>query len=233
MPIRVLSWNMYYGNINNTSPAQRFEQILRIASQNDVDIVFLQEHPGITSGFTNNAGLLHLNNPIPPNYAYAVFPEMANHIGNRLSLSNRAYAIVWKNTCNLNAVAYFNQNHFVNHPALGSHLRCPVQYQIRYNRRDYNFFNWHNEVGNAAQVGLNIFTQHQLPANTVLVGDLNLTAHQVNQFAFFNNWDDVVVDDDYIEGVDHIMSPLPCVPVLGMILDFVSDANHFPIAADI
>ncbi|RKP52469.1 endonuclease/exonuclease/phosphatase family protein [Trinickia fusca] len=229
MPIRILSWNIYYGNVNGLTPVQRLNQIAVIAEQNNVDLVFLQEHPGSGSQFVDANGLLTGAN-IPNGYQYSVFPEMAGNIANRVSASNRAYAVLSRNTCALGAPAYFQQNSFIQQ--VGSALRCPVTYQVVHNLTTYNFFNWHNEVGNMATFGMNAFTHLPLPQNTILVGDLNLTSAQINGYAFFNHWDDVVVTTP-IQGVDHIMSRLACHPVMGGLLNFVSDANHYPIAADV
>ncbi|MFN7118532.1 MAG: endonuclease/exonuclease/phosphatase family protein [Saprospiraceae bacterium] len=231
MPISVLSWNMYYGNLPNSTPVQRFNHIAQIAANNNIDVVLLQEHPGITSNFVHPNGLLN-GAVVPPNYQYQVIQEMNANIHNRASASNRAYAILFRNTCALANTSYFNQNNFI--LPTQSYLRCPVQYQITHNYINYNLFNWHNETGNWAADGINIFTQQALPPNTILIGDLNLTAHNINGIHFFNNWYDVVAAHvNHIFGVDHILSLLYCNPIIGNQLNFISDANHFPIAANV
>ena len=84
-----------------------------------------------------------------------------------------------------------------------------------------------------ASTGMTIFTHQSLPNNTILLGDLNLTARQIDQISFFNNWCDIVVNTPQIQGVDHILSQSISHPVLANVLNFTSDANHFPIAGDI
>ena len=125
MSIKIISWNMYYGTVHQTTPAQRFDRIMAIANTYQVDLVFLQEHPGISSQLTDQTGRLLGISPIPANYNYHVIQEMDHRITDRVSSSNRAYALLIKNTCQLSDVSYFNQSQFVNHPQLQSYLRCP------------------------------------------------------------------------------------------------------------
>ncbi|MFK8046023.1 MAG: hypothetical protein AB8B72_11045 [Crocinitomicaceae bacterium] len=233
MSIKTLSWNMYYGSVHQTTPCQRFNRIMTIANTFQVDLVFLQEHPGLSSQLTDQTGRLHGISPIPSDYNYHVIPEMDHYITDRVSASNRAYALLIKNTCQLSDVGYFNQSQFVNHPKLRSYLRCPVHYKIKHLGITYNIFNWHNEIGNLAKTGMKIFTRQTMPNNTILLGDLNLTVNQINRISFFNHWYDIVVNTMQIHGVDHILSKQLSHPVLGNVLDFTSDANHFPIAGDI
>ncbi len=233
---------MYYGNASRypqigglavSSPVQRFNNIVQIAAQNQVDVVFLQEHPGYTSQFTDHNGFLN-QAQVPPSYHYQVFPEMNPQITNRVSASNRSYALVFRNSCVLNQTQFFNQANFVN--PLNSALRCPVLYEINKNGTGYFFLNWHNEVANDAYAGMNILVNtitNNYPQNTIIVGDLNLSARDIDHYIFFNNWYDVVVDQQGVHGVDHILTLLNNVPHMGNDLDFVSDANHYPIAADI
>jgi hypothetical protein len=234
MSIKILSWNMYYGDLsrNDSTPAGRFNHIIHLAVQNSIDVIFLQEHPGISSQFTNPEGYLTGTGGLTPNYEYFVFQEMANDISNRYNQSNRAYAVILRKGFQLN-MSYFHQNSFVNNPQLESRLRCPIQCEIIANDITYNFFNWHNETGNMAQQGIDIFTELQQPPNTVLVGDLNMSANRINQIPFFTDWYDVVVNDENVNGVDHIMSLLNCTEILSNELDFWSDSNHYPIAAQI
>ena len=136
MSIRVISWNIYYGDIGKETPADRFNKIATIASANNVDVVLLQEHPGATSKFVGVNGLL-IGAVVPVGYTYEVFPEMASNITHRVSASNRAYAILYKSTVTLGSTSYFQQAAFVDGP-LKNYLRCPVKYAVTHGGTAYN-----------------------------------------------------------------------------------------------
>lgn len=234
MPIRVITWNLYYGNCATqpqfngaaTSAVERLNHIANYANGQNVDVVFLQEHPGATSGQVDGNGrLLGANTH---GYNYTVFQEMPGALAPRVSLHIRAYAILTRPGIVLGPMQYFNQNDFRQYPG-GPYMRAPVLTPIGNGHTNYNFLQWHNQVGNDAATGMDILTgllAANLPANTVIVGDLNQTSNQIDNYAFYNNWIDVVNNNNQ-NGVDHVLSSFQANPAFN--LDFMSDPYHFPI----
>ncbi len=239
MSIRVLTWNMHYGSCSSipqcngvtTSPLERLEFIAAFANNSNIDVVFLQEHPGGSSGAVDHHGQLPGANL--SGYGYSVFPEMAGNINNPTSASNRAYAFLVKPGVVLGNLGYFNQQYFTLNQGL-SYMRAPAAVDITANGSTYHFLHWHNETQNNAKSGFNILTsllRQNLPQNTVVIGDLNITSNYIDQNNFYNQWDNVVNNSNAKLGVDQILTPLQTDEYIH--LDFISDANHHPLLCKI
>lgn len=234
MPIRVVTWNLFYGtcgsqpqfNGGSTSAVERLNAIAGYANLNNIDAVFLQEHPSPTSQQTDNQGLLIGHNT--QGYAYHVFREMSSFYPSNVSSIIRSYAVLTKPGVVLGNMSYYNQASFRQYNG-GPYMRAPILTPITVGVTNYNFLHWHNQVGNDAQTGFNILTQiliHAMPQNVVIIGDLNVTSNFVNNHNFYANWDDVV-NNNFQNGVDHVLSPYNAYPAYN--LDFMSDPNHYPI----
>lgn len=238
MPIRVLTWNMYYGRSNadrqfdddETFPVDRFNFIAQYAHDYNIDVVFLQEHPrGAT--YCDHHDMITGN--LRAGYGYRVFREMATGITNRVSSSNRSYAVLTRPGVVLGVTSFFHQNEFQSYHG-GPFLRAPLLTPITAHGSTYNFLHWHNETGVDAQMGFRTLTrllQHNVVNNPVIIGDLNVNSDFIDLYNFYNNWDDVVNNFNPTLGVDHILTPLTAHPVSH--LNFVSDANHYPLFCDL
>ena len=230
--MRILTWNIYRGTINNytinnlpaSQPVQRMQIIMDIAIQNNVDVVVLQELP-------NDGGHFYA----PQGWGIQTIAEHAS-MQYACSSFNTLYAILWNTatttTTNVQGtIQRFNQQSFF--LPTGCEMRAPVYLDLTCNGTAYRVFNWHNETGAWADTGVQILSQQAFGANTVIGGDFNRNYTVVNTY-FNNTWTDIVGVNGAINGVDHILSNVAnCNPVMGGLLDFTSDANHWPVAADI
>jgi len=226
--MRVLTWNIYRGTIPYytingqaaATPDERLNIIMDIAVQNNVDVVVLQELP---FGFVVN----------PPHGWNAATIEEHPSMQYACSSFNTTYAFIW-NAATVQSygnIQYFNPETFV--LPTGCLLRAPVFIEVTHNQTNYQLFNWHNETGNWGDSGLEILSQQQFYANTVIGADFNANYQHVDWY-FNNQWVDVTGVNGTIDGVDHILTNvLQTNPVLGNELDFTSDAYHWPVAADI
>jgi hypothetical protein len=238
--MRIITWNIYQGQIQGktingqpaVTPVQRLNIILQIAQANNVDAVFIQELPA--------GGALPAGTVLPGGWQSATISEHQAGAQPLCSNFNTTYGFFW-NTATVNVanpvIARMNP---LFTQITGCIMRTPVYLNMVSGGVNYTAYNWHNEAPNVdADRGLSLLAGRignaVNPPVTVVAGDFNRTSAQVDQY-FNNNWTDIVAAGPGGQnGVDHILtnSQNGNGPILGNVLDFTSDAYHWPIAGDI
>ena len=259
---RLLTWNIYNGalpappNVGAT-PMDRLAHIAGICVNNNIDITCLQEVPQADLDNTLNFG-----NPGPNTNVTNTLNNFAGFQGNftvlqgyaennpnlaRASNTTDGYLIIYHNATFQNGNGqpiYYTPNQFRNQA--GIYLRPPMMVDLIDNQNGITtVMNWHAETGPDAERSVRILN-HQLGradnvANTTVVGgDFNVrrfnnvfpTAHH------FIGWQHIQVTYCTLPGgvqtvgLDHILTSVPSNIILGNILNFTSDAYHYPIAAE-
>jgi endonuclease/exonuclease/phosphatase family metal-dependent hydrolase len=231
--MRILTWNLYRGTRNGhqihglpaATPVERLNLILDLADHNGVDIVVLQELP--------RGGNLPIGTIVPNGWRSATISEHDAEVTVMAASFNATYGIFWRHatTRSDGNINRFIPNQFV--LLTGARLRAPVYLEMRHNEVEFTLFNWHNDTGNWANDGLQIFASRNLPTNTIIAGDFNRKRNDISS-SFDNAWSHVVGVNGTIRGVDHLLTTIGDLhPTMEGMLDFVSDSNHWPLAADI
>ncbi|MGX7826407.1 endonuclease/exonuclease/phosphatase family protein [Actinokineospora sp. 24-640] len=256
-----LTWNVYHGTLPTSTPVQRVEKIVRLGVNHGVDVICLQEcpqgildsnvplgPPGPTTPFVRA-----LDNAVPGWSAYynvlQVYsqdnpnnPQWVNSTDGYLIFYRTA---VFSGHANL---GYYYPRNFQD--PIGNHLRPPVRVDLRLAAGGgVTVLDWHADTG-GPQVACAVAVLNHLlgaaqnqPSPTAVCGDFNYAGSLNNllQGAVthpFSRWDDssVYITDDqgqaFANGLDHILTSESSVFVLDNVLDFKSDAYHYPFAVD-
>ncbi len=256
--MRIISWNVYYGTLNNNfvsnqtlnmqnvslvSPTDRVRYILLLAAYYNVDVVVLQELPGalpplLNGGvqgpgqitFNHNIGI---NNTIQVNFNYATIREQLVPPGYaNLSASNRNYGVfINANIQNLQWAqppTYYLPLTYIAY--LKVLARPPIHFAVAKNNTLYNLFTWHNEIAPNAIPCLGQFANNLQQNGPVQRPVLagDLNVYIQSIHQFFNN-----NWTDCYDGLDHILYYGNAQHVPGLVheLNFRSDA-HYPVSSE-
>lgn len=256
-----LNWNIYHGTLPTGTPTQRVEKIVRLGAGHGVDIICLQECPqsildqNVALGQPGPTApvVLALDNAVPgwSNYytALQVFSQDNPNTPNWVN-SKDGYLIFYRRAAFAGHanLGYYNAGAF--RDPIGNYLRPPVTVDLRRAAGgSVTVLDWHADTGGpqvACVVAMlnRLLGQAQNQANpTVVCGDFNYAGPIDNLLQGvvahpFSGWDDfsVSITDNngqaFANGVDHILTSQPSVSVLDNVLDFKSDAYHYPFAVD-
>jgi endonuclease/exonuclease/phosphatase family metal-dependent hydrolase len=257
-----LSWNVYDGTINGSTPAQRIAQILALANQNTVDVVCLQEVPQslLDATIAGGFGVPGVNSPIVVSlnaamagwnnayYALQAYSE-TNPTGAAAATTTDGYLIFYRAATMQQGYAglgYYNAAAFI--LPTGAYLRPPATVNLTFaNGQPVTVMNWHADqaavwameaLGRLNQLLGHASTQPHL---TVVMGDFNYGPVNnliLGQQAFpgWTDWSTVIQDANgttIANGLDHILTSAPSVNWLTGQLGFTSDSYHFPICIKI
>ncbi len=261
MPITILTWNVYHGNIAGNppgmqTPMQRISMIANICDVNNIDIICLQEIPGGLLDPLVRFGVPAPGSPIPAGLPanvladYTILQALSENNSNtpQATPTNDGYLILYRTAVfpGLVNFDYFEEDDFKN--LIGAFLRPPVEVQLTdVAGNTIHVMNWHAEAdGGGAGWSLEIlnsFIDNLMtgPPYTIVAGDFNVRGDFGTVFggqANFTNFDNVFATypgaaGNTISGLDHILVNGNATPILEMLLNFRSDAYHYPIAAEI
>lgn len=176
MPIRVATWNVYYGVVNGETALQRIQ---RFINNSLFDIAVFQEVPQALLPIAGNLNL-------PPNIAVVTMDTEYPPGTTPNSVSAVCYLIVF-NTLRVTLVPntlpfFFQPQAFV----IGNNVqgRPPVQIQFVEvgTNTAFNVLTWHNEIGGIATL-LNDVLGHgvnnQVAGLWIIAADLNVNANAI------------------------------------------------------
>lgn len=255
MPITVLTWILYHGTINNVTPMDRLTNIATICMNNNVDVICLQEVPQ-----ANLDAAVQFGAPGPgaavrvalngiggflTNYTVLQALSENNPTGTQQMTTADGYLIIYRNAAfpgNWANFTYYNAGNFTS--LAGTSLRAPVRVDLTDGGGTvHTIMTWHADTGPNADRSLQILNGLLPPAAqtgnpTTVVGDFNVRGDFSGVFGGqpnFVGWTNIVATYPVPAGVlnsglDHILTSRPANPVLANLLNFVSDAFHYPIA---
>lgn len=123
---------------------------------------------------------------------------------------------------------------------VGRYFRPPVGIRVSHGGHDYYIYNWHSEaaaVSATAALDCLELVMGVMPHSarrTVVAGDFNI--RQVPG-AYFVGWDDLAATyhqgHNVRRGLDHILGSTNVNSQLGHLLNFTSDAYHYPVCGNI